>query len=183
MPLPEISRRCLACGAAVRPGARFCPQCGYNLVAEGAVEAARETPPAESVAEVRDTAPPWAAEETARDEPRPLRATRDVETFDGRATPTTRETSAPAPVPATRETAARTFDDGGLRETADAGRSRRAAARVRETVMPRVEKMREEALVVLDETPDDSGLRFVLIAVVLFGLFLLFLLLSTTVLR
>src|SRR5436305_503028 len=28
MSLPEISRRCLSCGAAVRAGARFCPQCG-----------------------------------------------------------------------------------------------------------------------------------------------------------
>src|SRR5947209_9513984 len=26
--LPEISRRCMSCGAAVRAGARFCPQCG-----------------------------------------------------------------------------------------------------------------------------------------------------------
>jgi hypothetical protein len=43
--------------------------------------------------------------------------------------------------------------------------------------------MRDEALVALEETPDDSGLRFVVIAVALFALFLLFLLLSTTVLR
>src|SRR2546423_812084 len=28
MSLPEISRRCLSCGAAVRAGARFCPHCG-----------------------------------------------------------------------------------------------------------------------------------------------------------
>src|SRR2546429_615531 len=26
--LPEISRRCASCGAAVRAGGRFCPQCG-----------------------------------------------------------------------------------------------------------------------------------------------------------
>ncbi|HWS53872.1 MAG TPA: hypothetical protein VN228_07090, partial [Pyrinomonadaceae bacterium] len=66
---------------------------------------------------------------------------------------------------------------------AEGGRPRRAAARVRETVMPRVERMRDEAMVVLEESPDDSGLRFVVIAVALFALFLLFLLLSTTVLR
>ncbi|MFN2597051.1 MAG: hypothetical protein ABR563_07690 [Pyrinomonadaceae bacterium] len=28
---PEIARRCLACGAAVRGAARFCPQCGQPL--------------------------------------------------------------------------------------------------------------------------------------------------------
>ncbi|HEX7957921.1 MAG TPA: zinc ribbon domain-containing protein, partial [Pyrinomonadaceae bacterium] len=43
MSLPEISRRCLACGAAVRAGARFCPQCGRLFEAgAGAQEAAAE---------------------------------------------------------------------------------------------------------------------------------------------
>src|ERR1043165_9143460 len=36
MSLPEISRRCLSCGAAVRAGARFCPHCGQPVNAEGA---------------------------------------------------------------------------------------------------------------------------------------------------
>src|SRR5690242_17290889 len=31
MSLPEISRRCLSCGAAVRAGSRFCQQCGKVL--------------------------------------------------------------------------------------------------------------------------------------------------------
>ena len=56
---------------------------------------------------------------------------------------------------------------------------RRAGAVVKENIMPRVEKMRDEALVVLEETPDDAGLRFVAAAVILFLLFLLFLFLST----
>jgi hypothetical protein len=43
--------------------------------------------------------------------------------------------------------------------------------------------MRDEALVVLEEAPDDSGLRFVLTAAALFVIFLIILLLSTTVLR
>ncbi|MDQ5839193.1 MAG: zinc ribbon domain-containing protein, partial [Acidobacteriota bacterium] len=36
MSLPEISRRCLSCGAAVRAGARFCPHCGQPANAEDA---------------------------------------------------------------------------------------------------------------------------------------------------
>ncbi|HYH85115.1 MAG TPA: zinc ribbon domain-containing protein, partial [Pyrinomonadaceae bacterium] len=32
---PEISRRCLKCGAAVRAGARFCPQCGQEFRGAG----------------------------------------------------------------------------------------------------------------------------------------------------
>jgi hypothetical protein len=43
--------------------------------------------------------------------------------------------------------------------------------------------VREEAIVVLEETPDDSGLRFVLAAAALFVVFLLLLFLSITVLR
>jgi hypothetical protein len=261
MSLPEISRRCLACGASVRPGARFCPQCGYNLAAvDGAEggEAARAAETAEGERASSETlrpepgatrgggqpgadgrpwfefeAPPHGAvtspptrpapptrpgtESAAREEPRPARTTRDVETPADGATPTTREALAtardvtPPPAPPARETASHTFDGGvreatgavgeGARTTAEtaaggaaptaagfeggaaAGRSRRAAARVKETVMPRVERMRDEALVRMEETPDDSGLRFVVIAVVLFGLFLLFLFLSTTVLR
>ena len=35
MSLPEISRRCVSCGASVRAGARYCPQCG-KVVPEGA---------------------------------------------------------------------------------------------------------------------------------------------------
>src|SRR5215204_1330270 len=31
MSLPEISRRCRSCGAAVRAGGRFCPQCGEQV--------------------------------------------------------------------------------------------------------------------------------------------------------
>lgn len=58
---------------------------------------------------------------------------------------------------------------------------RRAGAVVKENIMPRVGRMRDEALVVLEETPDDAGLRFVVIAAALFLLFLLFLFLSTTI--
>src|SRR2546429_9825615 len=36
MPDPEILRRCRACGAAYRPGALFCPQCGNAVTATGA---------------------------------------------------------------------------------------------------------------------------------------------------
>jgi hypothetical protein len=32
--LPEISRRCLSCGASARAGARFCPQCGKAVGVE-----------------------------------------------------------------------------------------------------------------------------------------------------
>jgi hypothetical protein len=43
--------------------------------------------------------------------------------------------------------------------------------------------MRDEAIVVLEEAPDDPGLRFVLAAAALFVVFLVLLFLSTTLLR
>jgi hypothetical protein len=52
-----------------------------------------------------------------------------------------------------------------------------------ENTRARVERVRDDALDALEETPDDSGLRFVVVTVFLFALFLLFLFLSVTVLR
>lgn len=76
-------------------------------------------------------------------------------------------------------------------EDAAAAEERRGrVARVREgtrarveNTRARVERVKGDALVALEETPDDSGLRFVAVAVVLFVLFIVFLLLSVTVLR
>jgi len=241
--LPEISRRCLACGAAGRAGARFCPQCGNPLAAEGgdAPAAGREGQgdgragaephaldrevsgrPAANVPPTR-TAQAWAEDD---EEPLDLGPTRETVALTREAVGPTRETpastfagevagrpepgssgadarasaggsNAPHAAGASHAAFAPGFASGGAADErgaageragaaageGGAGRSKRAAARVRETVMPRVEKMRDEALVVLEETPDDSGLRFVVIAVALFALFLLFLFLSTTVLR
>jgi hypothetical protein len=73
--------------------------------------------------------------------------------------------------------------DAGLDAGASADEARGRVARVREGTRARVGKMRDEALVVLEEAPDDSGLRFVLTAAALFLVFLVILLLSTTVLR
>src|SRR5437764_8834712 len=41
--LPEISRRCMSCGAAVRAGARFCPQCGEAMAGAEARPSAATT--------------------------------------------------------------------------------------------------------------------------------------------
>ena len=75
-------------------------------------------------------------------------------------------------------------------DSASAEERRGRVARVREEARARVEntrgrvaRVRDDALVALEETPDDSGLRFVLVTVFLFALFLVFLLLSVTVLR
>ena len=71
---------------------------------------------------------------------------------------------------------------GGAAEAADVERRGRVA-RVREVTRERVGRMRDEALVALEETPDDAGLRFVVVAVALFLLSALLLFLSVAVLR
>src|SRR4051812_38992864 len=70
MSLPEISRRCISCGAAVRAVARFCPQCGHPFEAEAA---------APDVSEARASAPPtgeWSSQEKVAP------ATKEVSAFE-----------------------------------------------------------------------------------------------------
>ena len=55
---------------------------------------------------------------------------------------------------------------------------RRTVAVVEDNLRPRVEKLRDASIVRLDEAAEDSGLSFVIIAIVMFLLFLLFLLMS-----
>ena len=177
MSLPEISRRCLTCGAAVRAGSRFCQQCGKPLKAEDAPPTAEEVkaePPRVEPAPQEMAAPPT-KEFTAFEQ---LKAPRAEPVATG--APESREVpERVAPV------AGEVFEaDAG--EAVEAGRAaelKNRVARVREGTKARVGRMREEAIVVLEETPDDSGLRFVLAAAALFVFVVVLLFLSTTVLR
>ena len=72
---------------------------------------------------------------------------------------------------------------GEKRETREAGgrvqeRAASVGASAGRNFRPRVEKLREASTIVFDEASDDPGLRFVIVAVVLFMLFLLILLFS-----
>ena len=64
---------------------------------------------------------------------------------------------------------------GGVR-----GRAAAVGASVGGSLKPRVERLREASSVVIDEATDDPGVRFLVIAAVLFLLFLLLWLLSFT---
>ncbi|HEX8852466.1 MAG TPA: hypothetical protein VF754_03215 [Pyrinomonadaceae bacterium] len=84
------------------------------------------------------------------------------------------------PPPSSSAPVAQTEESDGVESDgrANVGR-RRPSAIVRENLRPRVEKMREASIVVMEEASEDTGLRFVLIAVALFVLFLLFLFISS----
>ncbi|HYE13203.1 MAG TPA: zinc ribbon domain-containing protein [Pyrinomonadaceae bacterium] len=182
---PEISRRCLSCGASVRPSARFCPQCGEEFGeaeqartgegdgARGASAPPNELPPP----------PPTREAEAPRFSAPPAREFHSfLQSVEGQpagaAEPLT-ATTTPTPRPAAQQPPADAQPAG--QQAGEGVRGR--VARVKENIRPRVERMRDEALVVLEETPDDSGLRFIIIAAALFLVFLFFLFLSTTVLR
>jgi hypothetical protein len=239
---PEISRRCLECGASVRAGARFCPQCGKEM--EGAEDAAgadgkavgvEAKPSPASMSEARagrgdvpsledswnrwqeslrqraaggskasgeagaQPAPHDAATLYDAPSPRDAGATREEggpkTVAETPAPPQAPPQPLPQPQPLRRpagETLVGRLKEGAAPSAASpvepdgasvlaAGESQkgRRAAAVREAVRPRVEKVREASLGVLEGAAEDSGLRFVLISVGLFLLFLFFLLLNS----
>lgn len=149
--VPEISHRCPSCGVAVRDGdALFCPECG--------------TPLKENSTE-------------AKDAPADPRTTNDApieksEAKDAVSPPPGAVEAAPASHPhsiggKTRETL--------HRATAVAS----AAARgVIEEPVKRVEKIRTASSHVIEEASYDASLRFVLVALGLFLVFLVLLVLS-----
>jgi hypothetical protein len=225
MSLPEISRRCVSCGAAVRAGARFCQQCGKSVPDDAALVDAAVVPPVEPETPERNAEPPLdaapptgevyaAASESesptnraadasmSKTEPAALEAESSVRSGDGArggATDTgewraASETGvgvagvpyAPAAPPqqSAFQQQGQPADDAAVEERRGPGARVREGTRARvENTRARVERVRDDARVALEETPDDSGLRFVLVTAFLFALFLLFLFLSVTVLR
>ena len=185
MSLPEISRRCLSCGAAVRAGSRFCQQCGKTLEAAVPEPEERETEAASaSVPPTGEWAQPSLEETPRAEELTP--PTKEFAAF--RQTPDTAETQAATvePVPAAAPTAAAVeVEPSAPVVSATESRAEAASEEVGRAgdLRGRVARVREEAIVVLEETPDDSGLRFVLVAAALFVISLVLLFLSTTILR
>ncbi len=168
---PEISHRCPACGASFRTRAQFCPQCGNPLKkaapesASASVEAQAEQPshrikseqdlkttPLPSVSSIVPPSPaaPPSAQSQTPDAP------------DGNHAPPVQEA-----IPATDERHAKKHR---VREA--------ARGMVKENVRPRVEKLRQASNVVMEEAAIDPSLRFVLIAALLFIIFVVLLLLS-----
>jgi hypothetical protein len=172
---PEISHRCPSCGAAVRARAAFCPQCGRpTQKGEGteqslAVEAVE--PPQLSAPEGEPLAEAQSAK-VADSEPvaSSYSETSVVESQDVEDVERARVEVAGGPVV-----------EGGARvkrhRVAEAARDAREA--VEERLGPRVEKLRKASNVVLDEAAYDPSLRFVLIAIFIFIVFVVILLISS----
>jgi uncharacterized Zn finger protein (UPF0148 family) len=152
--MPEISHRCPACGASIRDfgeGILFCPECGKPLAGVDKSDADEPQPPAASESVAAASASP-SSDQSSTD------ASAKVEkapSHDREERGTARER--------TRETLQRA--------------SQRTRGAIEDNVK-RVEKIHHVSSVVLEEASYDPSLRFVLVALGLFLLFVILLVLS-----
>jgi hypothetical protein len=164
--LPEISRRCTGCGAAVRANATFCHQCGNPVNRPTAASDNGLAASVEGTADGRSAG-------VEPDAQGVLKAPLDGETASviGPA-----KDGPPQGLAVEEQAASESSANAAGGESARARLQRaRAVARdaMEEKVAPRVEKLRQTSSVVLDGASDDPSLRFVLIAAALFILFLI----------
>jgi hypothetical protein len=146
---PEIARRCPSCGASIRDVAFFCPQCGKGLA-----QHARTT---------QDLVP------QAATEPLPQNTA-----------PLSDQKAEPAINPG-KGAGKESRKVGQAALGAVGAKIQRATTLARDVegdVIHRVQKVREISSVVLDEAGYDPSLRFVLVAAILFVLFLVIVLLN-----
>jgi hypothetical protein len=149
---PEIDRRCVVCGASVRPTALFCPQCGQPISKQtdstdgGKTPDLSETQPLRAVPEVGETLPLRTIQDLS--ETQPLTA------LPPAVVSTTPVQNKPKPK---RPTVARLAEED---PKGPVGRLRKASS------------------VVIDQAAYDPSIRFLLVAAVLFLLFVVLLVLS-----
>lgn len=150
---PEISLRCASCGASIREPAMFCPECGKPLANAGQ-EA--EQP---SAAEISKAALAQSAATS-------------VEVAGAATNPETSTVKADEP----DESGPR----HGVRERTREGlhRASHAARGALEDNVKRVEKIHHVSTAMFEEASYDPSLRFVLVALGLFLVFVLLLVLS-----
>jgi hypothetical protein len=181
---PEIARRCRSCGVSIRELAFFCPQCGIELPKDNSApqqkpEAQQDPQTAQSFGVVTAPLeePPSAA--AASDHPpavafkKPIDSANVTEPLKPKQSLSdTQPLNLNRPATRTREHAA----TGRVREQIQ--RATTLARDVEGDMMHRVQKVRQISTVVIDEAGYDPSLRFVLVAAVLFILFLVIVLLN-----
>ena len=171
---PEISRRCLACGGSFREGALFCPECGKPLTnaADGTSDPkVSDDAPTSALTSVPSEPASHAIASASQS---PVIPAPEMQTVSEVPTPPA-EDSAP-------ERTKQTPPDSrtGKHETAR-DKLHRASTATREALadnVKRVEKIRQVSTVMFEEASYDPSLRFVLVALGLFIVFIVLLVLS-----
>lgn len=170
---PEISHRCQICGAAFRKGEKSCPQCGANISTS------------ETDASLQDTAALVNASNESENKrigrgstapTQPFRPTlRELPFAKHRTSEHQEKALADESEPTTSTDVTEAPNEGHSK----AQRVKDAAKEImHENLRPQVEKLRHASSVVFEEAAIDPSLRFVLIAVFVFIVFLVLLLLS-----
>jgi len=175
---PEIFRRCASCGASFRSGALFCPQCGASAQQKSKEEAApveqvdgattnlslgmttlvdHEPVAVEDPLQTIDDTPPVAGASSGKPNLDPLETSQFQRTPD-------------APQPLGSQAVSKEAPDLRKRPGLGPGSVERR--------MPGVEKLRKGTSIVIGEASFDPSLRFVLVAALLFLLFVVLLILS-----
>jgi DNA-directed RNA polymerase subunit RPC12/RpoP len=162
---PEISHRCSNCGAAIRSRAQFCAQCGKQVKKDAAG----------SKPVVAPSEPKKAKRSEKEMKTTPLTPLKQPAEPVAEATPNANAQAALETLDGTHAVPAVWVDEKQAKKhrVKDAARGM-----VKENVKPRVEKLRKVSNVVLEEAAIDPSLRFVLIAALIFIVFVTVLLLS-----
>src|SRR5882724_9552921 len=163
---PEIDRRCRHCGVSIRERAFFCPQCGEPLAADHD--------------ESDENAEPAQTDQLSLTE---TIADRRIETLNIDATA---HREPPIEVASVEPESQAIRDREPLPPEIKASvvltperRSRATtAAALEDNVLQRVERLRKVSSVMIDQAAYDPSLRFVLVAALLFFLFLVIVLVS-----
>lgn len=180
---PEILRRCASCGASIRErDALFCPECGKPLPAvAGVSEKSGLSPIAETE---RTTSGDGSGASSRADARQPASSLKEPIASSGtQPQPSQSTVAVDRSLPQTERPDARTNVSGPSRPRIAATREtlHRASAVARgviEDEVKRVEKIRQVSSVVIEEASYDPSLRFVLVALGLFVVFLVLLVLS-----
>ena len=190
---PVIARRCPTCGASIREVALFCPQCGNALPDRSSNET--QSADVTAVEEPGQKPDRQGGLSSDPDGALPDRRAPGEALPDGRASATDFSETVAIPRPDVQNEIRSMSDTLAIdnsRETAvDSARPRvrgavgaglqRAGTMARGVegdVKQRARKVREISSVVLDEAAYDPSLRFVLVAVIVFALFLVIVLLN-----
>lgn len=176
---PEISHRCTSCGVSIREPAMFCPECGKPLAPVAPI--ANTSPDAEhpAVAEIPALAVTSSAElvESGQDPlagrpaGEPAVGPEDVKAEPVGSRNQTYQPTGPGPRPGTRERTRERLH----RASSVASSVARGAL---EDNVKRVEKIHDFSTAMLEEAHYDPSLRFVLVALGLFIVFVILLILS-----
>ena len=195
--LPEISHRCPSCGAAVRDfgeRAMFCPECGKALTKTGSEKPVQENSRAAAESATDAVEPAFAPTEEVAAAKAAVVPPEEAATAKASATESAANTDAMKPVILPEEvTTAKplvtekdrakepAIDDRHKARERTRETLHRASTRARGAIednVKRVEKIHHVSTVMWEEATYDPSLRFVLVALGLFVVFVILLILS-----